>query len=92
MIKVKFNSNYINEDQPQKTAYNNAITEGQTIIDKTSDPILNNNTVIQAINNINTKKSELHGEQKLEADKTSANNSLNKLSNLNTPKKRLLKV
>ena len=72
--QVQSTSNYINEDQPQKTAYNNAITEGQTIIDKTSDPILNNNTVIQAINNINTKKSELHGEQKLEADKTSANN------------------
>lgn len=90
-IQVQTTSNYINEDQPQQTAFNNAITEGRTIINKTSDPILDNSTVVQAINKINTKKSDLHGEQKLETDKTSANNTLGKLADLNTPQKEAIK-
>lgn len=89
--QVQTTSNYINEDQPQQTAYNNAITEGQTIINKTTDPVLDNSTVVQAINKINSKKSDLHGEQKLETDKTSANNALSKLADLNTPQKEAIK-
>ena len=47
----------------QKNAYNNAISTGQTIINKTTDPVLDKTTVDEAINNISTKKSALHGEQ-----------------------------
>ena len=39
----------------QKNAYNNAISTGQTIINKTTDPVLDKTTVDEAINNISTK-------------------------------------
>lgn len=85
--QVQRKSNYINEDQPEQTAYNSAISTGQTIIDKTNNPVLDKNTVDEAINNINTKISELHGEQKLANAKTNAISGINTLADLNTPQR-----
>ena len=34
--EIQRTSNYINEDQPEQSAYNNSISMGQTIIDKTT--------------------------------------------------------
>ena len=61
--EIQRTSNYINEDQPEQSAYNNSISMGQTIIDKTTDPVLDKNNIDEVISNINTKKSALHGEQ-----------------------------
>ena len=61
---------------------------GQTIIDKTTDPVLDKNNIDEVISNINTKKSALHGEQKLQTAKTNATNAVNNLTNLNTHKRR----
>ena len=63
---------------------------GQTIIDKTTDPVLDKNNIDEVISNI--KKSALHGEQKLQTAKTNATNAVNNLTNLNTPQKDALKM
>lgn len=89
---VQKTSAYINEDQPEQTAYNDAITMGQTIINKTADPVLDKTLVDNAISNISTKENALHGEQKLTTAKTEAINALNTLADLNTPQKEAIKT
>ena len=74
--EVQRTSNYNNEDQPEQSAYNDAITMGQTIINKTADPVLDKTLVDNAVSNISTKENALHGEQKLAIAKTEAINAL----------------
>ncbi len=90
--EVQRTSNYINEDQPEQSAYNDAITMGQTIINKTVDPVLDKTLVDNAVSNISTKENVLHGEQKLATAKTEAINALNTLADLNTPQKESIKT
>ncbi len=89
---VQKTSAYINEDQPEQSAYNDSITMGQTIINKTADPVLDKTLVDNAISNISTKENALHGEQKLTTAKTEAINALNTLADLNTPQKEAIKT
>lgn len=89
---VQKTSVYINEDQPEQSAYNDSITMGQTIINKTADPVLDKTLVDNAISNISTKENALHGEQKLTTAKTEAINALNTLADLNTPQKEAIKT
>ncbi len=89
---VQKTSVYINEDQPEQSAYNDSITMGQTIINKTADPVLDKTLVDNAISNISTKENALHGEQKLITAKTEAINALNTLADLNTPQKEAIKT
>ena len=49
--------------KPEQSAYNDSITMGQTIINKTADPVLDKTLVDNAISNISTKENALHGEQ-----------------------------
>ena len=63
---------------------------GQTIINKTADPVLDKTLVAQS--NISTKENALHGEQKLTTAKTEAINALNTLADLNTPQKEAIKT
>ncbi|MDU7184512.1 MAG: hypothetical protein E6294_00575, partial [Klebsiella sp.] len=90
--KVLDSSRFINEDQPEQSAYNDSITMGQTIINKTADPVLDKTLVDNAISNISTKENALHGEQKLTTAKTEAINALNTLADLNTPQKEAIKT
>ena len=39
----------------QSNLHNNSISMGQTIIDKTTDPVLDKNNIDEVISNINTK-------------------------------------
>ncbi|MBM0766156.1 hyperosmolarity resistance protein Ebh, partial [Staphylococcus epidermidis] len=89
---VQKTSAYINEDQPEQSAYNDAITMGQTIINKTADPVLDKTLVDNAISNISTKENALNGDQKLTTAKTEAINALNTLADLNTPQKEAIKT
>ncbi|MBA9875250.1 hypothetical protein D7S79_37720, partial [Ralstonia insidiosa] len=89
---VQKTSAYINEDQPEQSAYNDAITMGQTIINKTADPVLDKTLVDNAISNISTKENALNGDQKLTTSKTEAINALNTLADLNTPQKEAIKT
>lgn len=89
---VQKTSAYINEDQPEQSAYNDSITMGQTIINKKADPVLDKTLVDNAISNISTKENALHGEQKLTTAKTEAINALNTLADLNTPQKEAIKT
>ena len=65
---------------------------GQTIINKTADPVLDKTLVDNAVSNISTKENALHGEQKLAIAKTEAINALNTLADLNTPQKESIKT
>ena len=56
-------SNYSNEDPNVQTVYDNAIQNGQNIIDGTTGEPLNKNQIDNAIQNIELAKGDLHGEQ-----------------------------
>lgn len=76
-------SNYSNEDPNVQTVYDNAIQNGQNIIDGTTGEPLNKNQIDNAIQNIELAKGDLHGEQKLQHAQQDANNEIDHLSNLN---------
>ncbi len=81
--KVHQQSKYINEDPQVQNIYNDSIQKGQEILNGTTDDVLNNNKIADAIQNIQLTKNDLHGDQKLQKAQQDANNELNNLTNLN---------
>lgn len=73
-------SNYFNEDSTQKNTYDNAIDNGSTYITGQHNPELNKSTIDQTINQINTAKNDLHGAEKLQRDKGTANQEIGQLA------------
>lgn len=84
---VRKSSNYVNEDSAAQQAYNDAITDGQAIIDQTTQPTMSHDEIENAINKIKQKVAALDGEHKLQEAKENANNLIDSLNNLNTPQK-----
>ena len=84
---VRKTSNYVNEDSTAQQAYNDAIAQGQAIIDQTTQPTMSNDEIENTINKIKQKVTTLEGEHKLQVAKENANNVIDSLSNLNTPQK-----
>ena len=84
---VRKTSNYVNEDSTAQQAYNDAIAQGQAIIDQTTQPTMSNDEIENTINKIKQKVTALEGEHKLQVAKENANNVIDSLSNLNTPQK-----
>ncbi|WP_141708532.1 GA module-containing protein, partial [Staphylococcus aureus] len=78
-------SKFINEDQAQNDAYTQAVQHAKDLINKTPDPTLVKAVIDQATQEVNDAKNNLHGDQKLAHDKQRATDTLNNLSNLNTP-------
>ncbi|MBF9301131.1 GA module-containing protein, partial [Staphylococcus epidermidis] len=76
-------SKYINEDPQVQNIYNDSIQKGREILNATTDDILNNNKIADAIQNIHLTKNDLHGDQKLQKAQQDATNELNYLTNLN---------
>ncbi|EZI01347.1 GA module, partial [Staphylococcus aureus subsp. aureus 21337] len=83
-------SKFINEDQAQKDAYTQAVQHAKDLINKTTDPTLVKSVIDQATQAVNDAKNNLHGDQKLAQDKQRATETLNNLSNLNTPQRQAL--
>ncbi|OHO70132.1 hypothetical protein HMPREF2580_06500 [Staphylococcus sp. HMSC036D05] len=81
--QVHQQSNYSNEDPNVQNVYDNAIQNGQNIINGTTGIPLNKNQIDNAIQNIELAKGDLHGEQKLQHAQQDANNEIDHLSNLN---------
>ncbi len=86
---TKANSKYINEDQPEQQNYDQAVQAANNIINEQT-ATLDNNAINQAATTVNTTKAALHGDQKLAQDKQRATETLNNLSNLNTPQRQAL--
>ncbi|MDU2222413.1 MAG: hypothetical protein E7E51_09450, partial [Staphylococcus epidermidis] len=67
--------------------YDNAIDNGSTYITGQHNPELNKSTIDQTISRINTAKNDLHGVEKLQRDKGTANQEIGQLGYLNDPQK-----
>lgn len=61
---VKESNNYTNADETQKTAYDNAVTAAQTVLDKAN---ATQAEVNQALQDLETANSKLNGDAKTEA-------------------------
>lgn len=61
--KVHQQSKYINEDPQVQNIYNDSIQKGLEILNGSTDDVLNNNKIADAIQNIQLTKNDLHGEQ-----------------------------
>ena len=88
--KTEASSKFINEDQAQKDAYTQAVQHAKDLINKTTDPTLAKSIIDQATQAVTDAKNNLHGDQKLAQDKQRATETLNNLSNLNTPQRQAL--
>ncbi|MDU7765404.1 MAG: hypothetical protein E7J95_10980, partial [Staphylococcus sp.] len=84
---VKANSNYINEDNGPKEAYNQAVTHAQTLINAQSNPEMSRDVVNQKTQAVDTAHQNLNGQQKLEQARNSANTEINDLPNLTNDQK-----
>ncbi|HHD1303041.1 TPA: hyperosmolarity resistance protein Ebh, partial [Staphylococcus aureus] len=88
--QTEASSKFINEDQAQKDAYTQAVQHVKDLINKTTDPTLAKSIIDQATQAVTDAKNNLHGDQKLAQDKQRATETLNNLSNLNTPQRQAL--
>ncbi len=88
--QTEASSKFINEDQAQKDAYTQAVQHAKDLINKTTDPTLAKSIIDQATQAVTDAKNNLHGDQKLAQDKQRATETLNNLSNLNTPQHQVL--
>ncbi|MBV5148939.1 GA module-containing protein, partial [Staphylococcus aureus] len=88
--QTEASSKFINEDQAQKDAYTQAVQHTKDLINKTTDPTLAKSIIDQATQAVTDAKNNLHGDQKLAQDKQRATETLNNLSNLNTPQRQAL--
>ncbi|MBR9154678.1 DUF1542 domain-containing protein, partial [Staphylococcus aureus] len=88
--QTEASSKFINEDQAQKDAYTQAVLHAKDLINKTTDPTLAKSIIDQATQAVTDAKNNLHGDQKLAQDKQRATETLNNLSNLNTPQRQAL--
>ena len=80
--EIKNSSKYINEDQPEQQAYDNAVNNAQQVVDETQ-ATLDTNTINNLTNAVTQSKSNLHGDVKLQQDKDSAKQTISQLPNLN---------
>ncbi|HCV2800888.1 TPA: GA module-containing protein, partial [Staphylococcus aureus] len=81
---------FINEDKPQKDAYQAAVQHAKDLINQTSNPTLDKAQVEQLTQAVNQAKDNLHGDQKLADDKQHAVTDLNQLNGLNNPQRQAL--
>ncbi|MBE2142418.1 GA module-containing protein, partial [Staphylococcus argenteus] len=83
-------SKFINEDKPQKDAYQEAVQNAKDLINQTSNPTLDKAQIEQLTQAVNQAKDNLHGDQKLADDKQHAGTDLNQLNGLNGPQRQAL--
>ncbi|WP_141707980.1 GA module-containing protein, partial [Staphylococcus aureus] len=76
-------SKFINEDKPQKDAYQAAVQQAKDLINNTGNPTLDKSQVEQLTQEVKTAKDNLHGDQKLARHQQQAVTTVNALPNLN---------
>ncbi|WP_422124956.1 DUF1542 domain-containing protein [Staphylococcus caprae] len=88
---VHSSGNYLNEDPDKKKAYDDAIKRAEDIIKNSTDPNLNPHDITNVLNQINQAKDNLHGDDLLQHQKDTSNQSIDNLNHLNQPQKDALK-
>lgn len=83
--------NYLDADSDKKTAYTQAVTNAENILNKNSGSNLDKAAVENALSQVTNAKGALNGNHNLEQAKSNANTTINGLQHLTTAQKDKLK-
>ncbi|HDF0310414.1 TPA: hyperosmolarity resistance protein Ebh, partial [Staphylococcus aureus] len=89
--QTRASENYIDADPTKKTAFDNAITQAESYLNKDHGANKDKQAVEQAIQSVTTAKNALNGDANLQRAKTEATQAIDNLTHLNTPQKTALK-
>lgn len=84
---IKAGQNYTDASPNNRNEYDSAVTAAKAIINQTSNPTMEPNTITQATSQVTTKEQALNGAQNLAQAKTTAKNNLNNLTSINNAQK-----
>lgn len=84
---IKAGQNYTDASLNNRNEYDSAVTAAKAIINQTSNPTMEANTITQATSQVTTKEQALNGAQNLAQAKTTAKNNLNNLTSINNAQK-----
>ncbi|SUL68887.1 Erythrocyte membrane binding protein [Staphylococcus aureus] len=84
--------NFLDADEQKRNAYNQAVSNAETILNKQTGPNTAKTAVEQALNNVNSAKHALNGTQNLNNAKQAAITAINGASDLNQHQKDALKA
>ncbi|WIL24344.1 hypothetical protein QPR39_02530 [Staphylococcus aureus] len=84
--------NFLDADEQKRNAYNQAVSNAETILNKQTGPNTAKTAVEQALNNVNSAKHALNGTQNLNNAKQAAITAINGASDLNQKQKDALKA
>ena len=85
--QLKAGQNYTDASPNNRNEYDSAVTAAKAIINQTSNPTMEPNTITQATSQVTTKEQALNGAQNLAQAKTTAKNNLNNLTSINNAQK-----
>ncbi|MQI85750.1 hypothetical protein EI061_25690, partial [Escherichia coli] len=85
--QVKQSVNFTDADPEKQTAYNDAVTAAKTLLDKTAGSNDNKAAVEQALQRVNTAKTALNGDARLNEAKNTAKQQLATMSHLTNAQK-----
>lgn len=88
---VKASENYHDADVDKQTAYTNAVSQAEGIINQTTNPTLNPDEITRALTQVTDAKNGLNGEAKLATEKQNAKDAVNAMTHLNDAQKQALK-
>ncbi|HDB4136276.1 TPA: GA module-containing protein, partial [Staphylococcus aureus] len=88
---VKASENYHDADVDKQTAYTNAVSQAEGIINQTTNPTLNPDDITRALTQVTDAKNSLNGEAKLATEKQNAKDAVNAMTHLNDAQKQALK-
>lgn len=89
--QTKASENYIDADPTKKTAFDNAITQAESYLNKDHGTNKDKQAVEQAIQSVTSTENALNGDANLQRAKTEATQAIDNLTQLNTPQKTALK-
>ena len=81
--QTKADGNFTNADTDKQTAYNNAVTQAQQLIDGAPNVVVTPSEITDALNHVNQTKDELNGNTNLANAKQTVTNAIDQLPNLN---------
>lgn len=89
--QIKGSENYHDADTDKQTAYDNAVSQVEGIINQTTNPTLNPDEITRALTQVTDAKNGLNGEAKLATEKQNAKDAVNAMTHLNDAQKQALK-
>lgn len=84
---IKAGQNYTDASPNNRNEYDSAVTAVKAIINQTSNPTMEPNTITQVTSQVTTKEQALNGARNLAQAKTTAKNNLNNLTSINNAQK-----